>query len=215
LEIYNGLKSGQIDTWDYQLMFVCWKHSQVHIAPTRNLVENLGYGSDATHTRFESPLSENKAEEISGYQVTLPVKLDHQLDHLIMYLRFLECLNNTWWLHQAIDISQKLGWARWQAQQAEKEMKLLQKVSAENANAVQRILQSRHASRYKFEFGTLLLTVAHKVWSSISGWLAKQRNRRRSVVQPTKDAPENAQTNSGQLTNPRESDFSRSSGARE
>jgi hypothetical protein len=220
LEIYKALKSGQIDTWDYQLMFTCWKHSQVHIAPTRNLVENLGYGADATHTIYESLLAENKAEEISDYQLTLPVKLDHQLDQAVMYFRFLECLNNTWWLHQAVDISEKLGWARWQAQQAEKEMKVLEKASAENAEAVRWILESRHASRYKFEFGTFVLSAAHKVWNAISSSLAKRRDQRSRAGQTVTKPPQKncdpqvlAETRRNAAASPK-SDFQRSSSFR-
>jgi hypothetical protein len=40
----------EIDTWDYHFMFFCWANSQSHIRPSRNFIENLGFGPDATHT---------------------------------------------------------------------------------------------------------------------------------------------------------------------
>lgn len=43
-----------IDTWDYQLVFSMWLHNKLSIAPTRNLVSNIGFRSDATHTTNES-----------------------------------------------------------------------------------------------------------------------------------------------------------------
>ena len=183
LEIYKALKSGLIDTWDFQVMFCCWKHSQVHIAPTRNLVENLGYGPDATHTNYDTVLRENKAEEISGYEVSLPVRLDPQLDEAVMFFRFLESLNSTWWLHQAIDVSEKLGWARWQANQAMKELKLLQRVTGEQAVAIKKIFASRSASEYKFNYAILFLQICHKAWDKVNALRMRSRARRAKISQ--------------------------------
>jgi hypothetical protein len=38
------------DTWDYQWMFACFSQSGLSVVPMVNLVTNLGYRSDATHT---------------------------------------------------------------------------------------------------------------------------------------------------------------------
>jgi hypothetical protein len=187
LEIYKALKSGMIDTWDYQVMFCCWKHSQVHIAPTRNLVENLGYGPDATHTAYDSLLRENKAEEISDYGVQLPVQLDPQLDQTVMYFRFLESLNSAWWLHQAIDVSGKLGWARWQANQAVKELKLLQGVAGQQAVAIRKVFTSRRASQYQFNYAIQFLQICHQAWDKINALRMRHRARRRSISRTGKE----------------------------
>ncbi len=40
----------KIDTWDYQFTFSCWLNGQLHIVPQVNLVSNIGYQTDATHT---------------------------------------------------------------------------------------------------------------------------------------------------------------------
>jgi hypothetical protein len=186
LEIYKALKSGLIDTWDYQLMFSCWRHSQVHIAPTRNLVENLGYGPDATHATDDSPLRENVAEEISGYEVSLPVRLDPQLDQTVMFFRFLESLDSPWWLHQAVDVTEKLGWARWQANQAAKELKLLRRVSEEQAAAIQEIFASRTSSKYEMNYGILFLRICHKAWNMINALRMRYRTRRMRISQTRK-----------------------------
>lgn len=37
--------------WDYQWIFSCWKAGGKTIAPSRNLIVNIGFGDDATHTR--------------------------------------------------------------------------------------------------------------------------------------------------------------------
>jgi len=43
-------QSGGVDTWDYQWLFAIWKNNGKAIAPTINMVRNLGFRPDATHT---------------------------------------------------------------------------------------------------------------------------------------------------------------------
>lgn len=38
-------------TWDYQWFFACWIQRGLSIHPTVNLVSNIGFGSEATHTK--------------------------------------------------------------------------------------------------------------------------------------------------------------------
>lgn len=48
---YVGLAvSGGIDTWDYQLLLSMWRQDALCCRPTQNLVANIGFGGDATHT---------------------------------------------------------------------------------------------------------------------------------------------------------------------
>jgi hypothetical protein len=47
--IFDRLYRGQIDTWDYQWMFACWRQGGLSIVPNENLVTNVGVGPDATH----------------------------------------------------------------------------------------------------------------------------------------------------------------------
>lgn len=42
--------SGDIDYWDYQWSFACWVQMGLTIIPNNNLVSNVGFGEDATHT---------------------------------------------------------------------------------------------------------------------------------------------------------------------
>ena len=53
-EIFNG----RVDTWDYQWTFCCFKNGGLTVTPNVNLIENIGFGKDATHTKVgNSPLS--------------------------------------------------------------------------------------------------------------------------------------------------------------
>ena len=42
---------GGFDTWDYQFMLSCWLQNGLNVVPGKNLVRNIGFGSDSTHTR--------------------------------------------------------------------------------------------------------------------------------------------------------------------
>ena len=42
---------GQPDTWDYQWTFTCLANGGLTALPNRNLVSNIGFGDDATHTK--------------------------------------------------------------------------------------------------------------------------------------------------------------------
>lgn len=50
-KIFNAVKEGKIDTWDYQWMLTNWSQNGLSIIPNRNLVSNIGFGTEATHTR--------------------------------------------------------------------------------------------------------------------------------------------------------------------
>lgn len=55
--LYEQTFNGQKDTWDYQWETYRLLNGQLSVLPTKNLVENLGFGADATHTvAIESPL---------------------------------------------------------------------------------------------------------------------------------------------------------------
>ena len=43
---------GMIDYWDYQWLFATWVHNGLCIMPNVNLISNIGFGEDATHTTW-------------------------------------------------------------------------------------------------------------------------------------------------------------------
>ena len=56
----DQLAAGQIDTWDMVWQFSCWQQGFLTVIPAVELVENNGFGVDATHTLDEcSPLGES------------------------------------------------------------------------------------------------------------------------------------------------------------
>jgi hypothetical protein len=43
-----------LNSYDYQWLYACWNQSGLSITPSVNLVSNIGFGSDATHTVNET-----------------------------------------------------------------------------------------------------------------------------------------------------------------
>jgi len=43
------------NTWDYQLVYTSWTHNWLNIVPKCNLVQNVGFEADATHTPTVDP----------------------------------------------------------------------------------------------------------------------------------------------------------------
>ncbi len=49
-ECFDSVAEGRLDTWDYQWLFSAWTKGGLAITPQVNLISNIGFGADATHT---------------------------------------------------------------------------------------------------------------------------------------------------------------------
>jgi len=62
---FKAIRCG-LNTWDFQWVFCRWVNSALTIVPSVNMVENLGFGPNATHTFGKpDPKKVKKAEEIN------------------------------------------------------------------------------------------------------------------------------------------------------
>lgn len=48
---------GKIDTWDYQWTFACWAQGGLSVLPNVNLISNIGFGPQATHTKVSNKVA--------------------------------------------------------------------------------------------------------------------------------------------------------------
>jgi hypothetical protein len=62
--IFQRTYSGEIDTWDYQLVFSLWGNRGMVILPEVNLVSNIGFGKTATRTKGKSIFTELDTSEM-------------------------------------------------------------------------------------------------------------------------------------------------------
>jgi hypothetical protein len=63
--IFEAVHHGKIDTWDYQWIFASWMEGWVSVMPSVNLISNIGWGPDATHTFGGGDLGNMAVENIS------------------------------------------------------------------------------------------------------------------------------------------------------
>ncbi|GAB3931392.1 hypothetical protein [Larkinella terrae] len=59
-EAFDGVFSGQIDTWDYQWCYAIWINYGLCICPNQNLISNIGFDENATHTKKDTELTANR-----------------------------------------------------------------------------------------------------------------------------------------------------------
>ncbi len=76
--IFDEVKAGKIDTWDYQLDFANFFNNGLTIIPNQNLISNIGFGKNATHTANENDICANiplaEIDEITHPLYILPEK---------------------------------------------------------------------------------------------------------------------------------------------
>jgi hypothetical protein len=62
----------EIDTWDYQFVFNMWRHNLLTVIPSTNLISNIGFGPDATHTLDASSKFSNIASADMEFPLVHP-----------------------------------------------------------------------------------------------------------------------------------------------
>jgi hypothetical protein len=79
--LFLRIKMGEIDTWDYQWIFRIWSNGGLSITPNKNLVSNIGFGNEATHTKnVESSLSCMPKEEVQKVVHPANMGIEKKLD---------------------------------------------------------------------------------------------------------------------------------------
>jgi hypothetical protein len=68
-KIFETTYLGKINTWDYQWVFSCWIQNGLTILPNVNLVKNIGFDENATHTK-----GKNKQANLPVSSVEVPLK---------------------------------------------------------------------------------------------------------------------------------------------
>lgn len=70
--IFEPVYQGRVDTWDYQWLFASRLNGRLAVMPNVNLISNIGFGVDATHTTGGSVLA-NMAVEKMQFPLKHPV----------------------------------------------------------------------------------------------------------------------------------------------
>ncbi len=75
--IFESMYSGAgPDAWSYRLVYTSWMRNWLNIIPSRNLVQNIGFGQDATHTKKADAGFKIPAETLSFPIAHPPAMMD-------------------------------------------------------------------------------------------------------------------------------------------
>lgn len=78
--IFNLMKQQKIDTWDYQWLFYTWSKKQLTVLPNANLVQNIGFGTEATRTKDYIKELIIKPKEIDIIRLRHPSRIVRNLE---------------------------------------------------------------------------------------------------------------------------------------
>lgn len=82
--IFDKVRAGKIDTWDYPWTASVWFRGGLTATPNVNLVSNIGFGPDATHTfALNSPLAAIKTNPIGKLSHPNEVIHDNAADRFV------------------------------------------------------------------------------------------------------------------------------------
>jgi hypothetical protein len=70
IPFFEKVSNNDIDTWDYQWLFSMCINSGLAIIPSKNLISNIGFGADATHTKGTIPAY----YDLPVYEMTFPLR---------------------------------------------------------------------------------------------------------------------------------------------
>lgn len=88
-KIFNSVYNKQVDTWDFQWVFSVWYNKGLSILPTKNLVTNIGFNAEATHTKLNDgfldslPLQKMEFPLISPPRMEKNKSMDKWLDKAV------------------------------------------------------------------------------------------------------------------------------------
>lgn len=79
-DIFNKVSNGIPDTWDYQWLYARWTQHELSIIPAVNLVSNIGFNNNATHTSYDNDLANMPTEDIWGINHPPIITRDRLMD---------------------------------------------------------------------------------------------------------------------------------------
>lgn len=67
IPLYESVYRGEVDTWDIQWGFAKFLNSGLNVIPSHNLISNIGFGPDATHTKDTAHPASNRPTQTLGF----------------------------------------------------------------------------------------------------------------------------------------------------
>jgi len=92
ISLFRHIIKKNIDTWDAQWAYSVMRSNGIAITPNTNLIENIGFGEDATHTKKNDNICMQKSNNIDNIIHPTNILVDQDADDYLakkMYIRSL------------------------------------------------------------------------------------------------------------------------------
>lgn len=63
-KVFDKVAAGEIDTWDFQWVYANWISGRLAVLPNVNLISNIGFGVNATHTTGDAEVANMLTESL-------------------------------------------------------------------------------------------------------------------------------------------------------
>lgn len=84
---FNDLIHKNVDAWDYYWMYAGFKYKMLSIFPSRNLVHNIGFHKDATHTHDDQHIIGKIESNSISFPLVHPTKISRNIDFEDNYIK--------------------------------------------------------------------------------------------------------------------------------
>lgn len=86
LKLFRTVYENRLDTWDFQWVYTVWQRKGMSIIPNVNLVSNIGFGEEATHTKDTGHvLSEIETEKMHDLIHPQKIEINEEADRYTFY----------------------------------------------------------------------------------------------------------------------------------
>lgn len=84
MKVYHNMLSGVYDTWDFQFLFKMWENDAKCIIPNKNLVTNIGFGLNATHTtNSDDPVANRPLQKMDKIMHPTSTEIDKNAEQYL------------------------------------------------------------------------------------------------------------------------------------
>ncbi len=81
---FSQTYNNEIDTWDYQWQYCIWENNGLIVTPNKNLIKNIGFGHDATHTNnLNHKLANMVYENLGEIKYVSEIKQNLEADNYV------------------------------------------------------------------------------------------------------------------------------------
>ncbi len=95
-ETFDKVFNNEINTWDYQWLYASWRNEGVSIIPRVNMVSNIGFGREATHTSGDCSFANMPSRDVGAIVHPPEVRISEPADEYTFINHYAGGYNGNW-----------------------------------------------------------------------------------------------------------------------